>query len=348
MLAAIYQRKGKIKVMNIPRPEISDNEVLLKVKVSSICGTDRKIYQSGHRKIKEGTEQILGHEITGIIEEIGQNVKHYQKGMRIVLAPNVGCGHCQACHQGFEQLCSDYNAFGISWPGGFAEYVKIPEEAVRRGNMFEIPDELTYEEAAVIEPLACCYSTYEAMNIKPGDSLLIFGAGPMGILHLILNKHLGIGKTIIADIDESRLAISKDFGADYTIISNSNLRDTIMEITNGKGVNAIITAASVPSIQEQALDLIALNGNISFFAGLPALQEQIRFNSNIVHYKQLRITGTTGASLEQFRRTVKLVEDKSLNLKKIVTKRIALQELETIFNNREVFSNNIKIVVTFK
>jgi threonine dehydrogenase-like Zn-dependent dehydrogenase len=345
VLAAVYKGKKRIVIEDLSKPEIGEGDLLIKVVISSICGTDRKIYEYGHRKIPEGQEQILGHEITGIIEKTGKNVRYYREGMRVVIAPNVGCGHCPACRKGLEQLCPDFNAFGISWPGGFAEYLKIPEAVVKNGNVVVLPDSIDFEEAAVIEPLACCYNAYESLDIKPGNSLLIFGAGPMGMLHLVLNKHLGIGKTIMADLDEARLQISKKMGADYTVIGDQNLKERVMDITGGEGADYIITSAPVPIIQEQALELVAINGGINYFAGLPAGKEEIRFNSNTVHYKQLRITGTTGASLKQFRRTVKIAENKNLNLKRIVTKKIRLTELENIFEQPEVFSNNIKIVV---
>ena len=347
MLAAIYKGKKNIKVRDIPKPEIDDNEVLLKVKACSICGTDRKIYEYGHFKIKENNEYVLGHEISGVIEEVGKKVDYYKKGMRIALAPNVGCGFCEVCRKGLEQLCSEYNAFGISWPGGFAEYVKIPEIAVKHGNLVEIPESLSYEEAAIIEPLSCCYNAYESLNIRPGESLLIFGAGPMGILHLILNKHLGIGMTIVTDVDEKRLKLGQGFGADYLVKSDSGIKKTIMSLTKGIGVDNIITAASVPEIQEEALELVAINGKINFFAGLPAGKEEIKINSNVIHYKQLRITGTTGASLKQFRQTVKLSQGVGCNLKRMITKKIGIEELSTIFEDISVFNNNMKIVVSF-
>jgi threonine dehydrogenase-like Zn-dependent dehydrogenase len=347
MLAAIYNRKKNIEIRNIPKPEIGDNEVLLKVKVCSICGTDRKIYEYGHFKIKEKNEQILGHEISGVIEEVGKKVDYYEKGMRIALAPNVGCGFCEVCRKGLEQLCLDYNAFGISWPGGFTEYVKIPEIAVRHGNLVEIPESLSYEEAAIIEPLSCCYNAHESLNVRPGESLLIFGAGPMGILHLILNKYLGIGMTIVTDVDEKRLKLSQGFGADYIVKSDSRIKKTVISLTNGFGVDNIITAASVPEIQEESLGLVAINGKINFFAGLPVGKEEIKLNSNIIHYKQLKITGTTGASLKQFRQTVRLSENIGVNFKKVISKRIGLEELSTIFKDVSVFGNNLKIVINF-
>ncbi|MFW5985775.1 MAG: alcohol dehydrogenase catalytic domain-containing protein [Halanaerobiales bacterium] len=345
MLAAVFKGIGNIVVEDVPLPDIEEGDLLIKVKMSSICGTDRKIYKYGHRKIKEGREQILGHEISGVIEAAGSDVSYYEEGMRVVIAPNVGCGHCPACNRGLEQLCPDYNAFGIGWPGGFAEYLRIPAAVVKKGNVMVLPDKLSFEEAAVIEPLSCCYNAYQAMDIKAGDSMLIFGAGPMGILHLILNKYLGIGQTIVADIDQTRLQISKEMGADHILLNDDHLGHKIMELTAGRGVDNIITAAPVSVIQEQALELAAVNGNISFFAGLPSGQEEINFNSNTVHYKQLRVTGTTGASLQQFRRTVKLAESDDLDLKRIVTKKVCLKALEDIFEKPEVFSENIKIVV---
>ena len=348
MLASIYKGRKNIEIKDIPKPEIGDNEVLLKVKACSICGTDRKIYEYGHFKIKEKNEQILGHEISGVIEEVGKKVDYYEKGMRIALAPNVGCGFCEVCRKGLEQLCLDYSAFGISWPGGFAEYVKIPEIAVKHGNLVEIPPSLSYEEAALVEPLSCCYNAYESLNVRPGESLLIFGAGPMGILHLILNKHLGIGMTIMVDIDEKRLELSQGFGADHLIKSDSEIKETIMSLTNGIGVDNIITAASVPEIQEEALELVAINGKINFFAGLPVGKEEIKLNSNIIHYKQLKITGTTGASLKQFKQTVKISQNAGCNLKKIITKKIGIKELSTIFEDILVFNNNMKIIVSFE
>lgn len=348
MKAAIFKGKEKIKVEDVPKPKIGSDEVLLKVKTCSICGTDRKIYKFGHSKIAEGEERILGHEITGVIAETGENVEEYSTGMRVVVAPNVGCGHCHLCRRGLEQLCADYNAFGISWPGGFAEYVKIPASAVRRGNLVELPDKMSFEKASVLEPLACCYNAYEAMDIKPGDYIMIFGAGPMGILHLVLNKFLGSGKAAVVDIDEQRLELSRYFGADYTFGNDGELKDRVMEVTDGRGFDTVITAAPVPVIQEQALELVATGGNICYFAGLPAGKEEIKFNSNTVHYKQLRVTGTTGASLKQFRRTVKLAESDKLDLQKIVTKKIRLEELETIFDKPEVFSENVKIIVDYR
>lgn len=345
MRAAVYKSPGTLAVQEVPRPKVGRGQVLVQVKACSICGTDRKIYRQGHRKIREGEPRILGHEIAGEIVEIGEGVAHFRPGMRIAIAPNVGCGFCPICQQGLEQLCPDYDAFGISWPGGFAEYVLIPETAVAGGNLVQIPEALPYDEAAVVEPLACCFAGFEAMGIQPGDSLLIFGAGPMGNLHLMLNKKLGIGVTIVVDVDEGRLAFSRGLGADFALLNDASLRDRVMDITNGNGVDALIVAASVPALVGQALDLAATNGKVNVFAGLATGKETISINANTIHYRQVRVVGTTGATRGQFRTTLRLVSASGLDLKPIITMRIGLAELPSLLGDDAALDRNMKIVV---
>ncbi|MFW6007140.1 MAG: alcohol dehydrogenase catalytic domain-containing protein [Halanaerobiales bacterium] len=344
MQAAVFKGIQNMQIKDIKQPQINDEEVLLKVKACSICGTDRKIYNKGKDKIKEN--QILGHEISGKIIKVGKNVKYYKKNMRVTLAPNLGCGYCSICRQGLEQLCPDYKAFGIGLDGGFSEYMKISAPALRRGNVVEIPEQMSYEEAALIEPLACCYNAYEKLGIKPGESLLIFGAGIMGNFHLLLNKSLGTGMIIMVDIDQDRLEFSKKLGADYIFINDKNLIDEILELTDKKGVDNIVTAAPVAQIQKQALDLVSINGKINFFAGL-AEEEKIPVNTNKLHYKQQILTGTTGSTVQQFRKTLKIVNKTGINLKKMITRHISLEELPEVMADKDIFKKNMKIQVQF-
>lgn len=346
MRAAVYTGKGEMEIRDIPRPGIGPGEVLLRVRACSICGTDRKIFNRGHFKIGEGEDRILGHEITGEIAGTGEGVEYYTEGMRVAVAPNVGCGVCTSCRRGLDQLCPEYDAFGITWPGGFAEYVRVPAPAVRRGNLVEIPEGVDFSEAAIVEPLACCYSGYEALDAGPGDSVMIMGAGPMGNLHLMLNRHLGCGRTFVVDIDRERLEFSRRLGADFTLENDGGLADRVMELTGGEGVDVVITAAPVPVVQRQALELVAINGGINFFAGLPGDAEEVEINTNTVHYRQLRIVGNTGSTREQFRRTMRLVES-GLDVNPIITRRADLQELVGLMADDEALDANMKIVIEF-
>ncbi len=345
MRAAVYKGPGELSIQEVPRPGVGRGQVLVQVKACSICGTDRKIYKYGHPKIREGEERILGHEIAGEIVEVGEGEDYYREGMRVAIAPNVGCGFCRVCREGLEQLCPNYDAFGISWPGGFAEYLVIPSTAVARGNLVEIPAAVSYAEAAVVEPLACCFAAHESMGIQPGDSLLIFGAGPMGNLHLMLNKRLGIGLTIVVDVDEGRLEFSRSLGADFALMNDASLRDKVMDITRGNGGDALIIAAPVPQLVGQALELVATNGKVNVFAGLPAGKETIAINVNTIHYRQIRLLGTTGATRAQFRRTLRLIISSGMDLNRIITRKIGLAELGSVLGDASVLDQNMKIVV---
>lgn len=345
MLAAIYHGVKDITVEEIDKPKINHNEVLIRIKAASICGTDRKIYEYGHFKIKENTEVVLGHEISGVIDEVGQDVHKYKKGMHVVVAPNVGCGECEICKNGFDQLCPDFNAFGVTRPGGFAEYMKVTEDAVRNGNIIAIGDELSFEDGALLEPFSCCYNAWEAMRIQPGDNVLIVGAGPMGNLHLLLNKNLGSGKVFMTDISEERLSFSEKLGADYIFLNDQNLKQNILMRTNGYGVNAVIVATPISAIQNQALDLVGIKGSVSFFAGLPKGVDYANLKTNLIHYKQLRVTGTTGSSLGQFRKTVKIVKSLGIKLDRIVTKTIGINQLPKLFEDHVTFNKNMKVIV---
>ena len=164
--------KEQIQLNELPKPEISEKEVLIKVKAASICGTDVRMYKNGYPTASEETPLTLGHEISGDIVEVGAAVDFYQVGMRVAIAPNMGCGICDQCVSGNTHLCANYEAFGINLPGGFAEYLVIPEKAVRQGNISLIPDELSYEEAALIEPFSCVFNGQEIAGNKPGDNVM--------------------------------------------------------------------------------------------------------------------------------------------------------------------------------
>ncbi|RLC39570.1 MAG: Zn-dependent alcohol dehydrogenase [Candidatus Nealsonbacteria bacterium] len=313
-------------------PEINENEILIKVKACNICGTDIKILKYGYHKIKEGEHRILGHEITGEVIKKGKNLSVFNLGDRVAVAPNIGCGHCYLCAAGYNNLCNDYEAFGVSVDGGFAEYMKVTNKSIIGGNIIKIPENLSFLEASITEPFSCVYNAYESLKTCPSDNVLIIGAGAMGLLHLILSKIAGAKKVIVSDISDDRLKLAKKYGADVTLNpSKVNLKDEIFIYTGGKGADVIVTACSVPSIQEKALDLAAKLGRINFFGGLPEGKDSIMFKSNIVHYRQLKITGTTGSTISQFIKSMEILENKKFDIRGLITHTFSLEEIEDAF-----------------
>ncbi len=346
MLAVIYKGKGKLSVEDVPVPQISDDEILLKVRAASICGTDLKIKESGHFKNPDDKSIILGHEFSGEIAKLGKNVKNLSEGMRIVIAPNIGCGHCSECISGHTNLCEDYEAFGININGAFAEFVRIPSRYIYQGNIFLLPTNMTFEEGALIEPLAAAFNGTEAARISLSDIVLIIGSGPMGILNLMLTKLSGAQKVMVSEIIPERMEIAKKFGADSVINpKNRNLRSTLLELSYNRGPDVIIIAAPSGKAQEESLDFIARCGRIVFFGGLPRGKDIINFKSNVVHYKQVIITGTTGSSVIQYSKSLELASSKRINLNKLVSKKYPLSDAEKAFLSSKS-PENLKVLFT--
>jgi len=331
MKAAFYYRPNEIKVEEIDIPKINDNEMLLHVRTNSICGTDLRISRHGHFKIPSGQKRVLGHEIAGEIVQVGKLVDGFHEGMRVTTTPNIGCGFCEFCRDGFNNMCPNYEALGISFDGGFEEYMLVPSIAIKGGNIFPIPEHVSFEEASLIEPMSCCYNALRSVNTTPADVVLIIGAGSIGALHAILNRIAGAKKIMAADIRQDRLEKIKDFGVDVTInTSLVNLKDTVMTETNGRGVDVIITAVSVAEVQAQAVDLLATHGRVNFFAGL-GKGVLIQIDTNRVHYKGLRLVGTTGSTNSDYARCLQLVADGRANLERLVTRTFTLDEINQAF-----------------
>jgi len=326
-------------------PEINENELLIKVKACNICGTDIKILKYGYHKIKEGEHRILGHEVVGEVIKKGGNVSIFNLGDRVAVAPNIGCGHCYLCAAGYNNLCNNVKVFGISIDGGFAEYMKIPCKAIVSGNLIKIPENLSFFEASISEPFSCVYNAYESLKTSPSDNVLIIGAGAMGLLHLILSKIAGAKKVIVSDINDDRLKLAKKYGADIILNpSKVNLKEKVFSNTKGKGTDVIITACSIPSIQEEALDLAAKLGRINFFGGLPEGKDSIMFKSNIVHYRQLKITATTGSTISQFIKSMEILENKKFDIRGLITHTFGLEEIEEAFG-KAISGEGLKISI---
>lgn len=344
MKAIVFHGKDNIQIENIDVPNIGENEVLMRVRAASICGTDLRIISYGHFKIPEGETRILGHEIAGEIVAVGPRVKNLEVGTRISVAPNIGCGICNDCVGGNTNLCQNYEALGITFNGAFAEYVRIPYQFIEQGNIFCLPDSITYEEASLAEPLSTIINGSEACKIKPADIVLIIGAGPIGILHVMFAKLRGAQKVIVSEMINERREQVKKFGADFVIDpSKDDVRSVLMELSYGRGPDVIIVAAPSAKAQESSLDLIARGGRINFFGGLMKGQETINFNSNSVHYKQVYVTGTTGSNIMQYRRAMELIISRRINISSLISAKYSLDQAHEAFR-RASSKKDLKIL----
>ena len=333
MKAAVYLEPGRIEVTEIPDPEILEDELLIRVRAASICGTDLRIYKHGHFKIPAGERRVLGHEIAGDVIEVGSRAKGYAVGERVTVTPNVGCGLCRQCRAGANNMCPDYEAFGISLNGGFEEFLRIPGFAVQRGNVFHIPDGVTYAEAALVEPFSCSYRGQRQLHVDFEDTVLIVGAGPMGAFHTILAKLAGARKIIVSDLAPVRLENARRLGADVVVnVSSTDLAEAVMTETQGRGADVIVTAVSSPAVQAQAVALLATHGRVNFFAGLGA-GGTVEIDTNRLHYKGLVLTGTTGSSNSDYAAALELVGDRRADLSSLVTATFPLERIHDAFEH---------------
>ena len=345
MLAAVYYGPDDLRLEERPIPSIGPDEALLKVVSSGICGTDLRILHGGHRKFPPGTMRILGHEVVGDIVEVGANVPGLSSGQRVMVAPNFGCGRCRQCVTGNNNRCANYGAIGITLDGSFAEYMRIPAALMMQGGLIPIEQDVNPAAAALIEPLACVLRGQDAIKIGPDDIVLIAGAGPIGTMHVMLARLKGARRVIVSELAEARLPQALTAGADRGVnLSQENLADVIMQETNGEGVDAVIIAAPSHQAQQEALSLARIGGRINFFGGLPKDRPTIEFDSNLVHYKELVVTGTTACSTGDCWRAAEIVNAGRLDLALLISGHYPLKEIHTAFTAAENRSA-LKIVV---
>ena len=348
MLAAVYHGPNDIRVENVQKPEINKDELLIKVLSASICGTDLRIFHGNHRIYPPGTIRIPGHEVVGDIVAVGVRVTGYSIGQRVFVAPNMGCGHCKQCITGNNNLCANYQALGVTMDGGFAEYMKVPANSVRQGNIIQVSKDVDPAVAALMEPFACVLRGQNAVHIKPGEVVLVIGAGPIGVMHTKLAKVRGAGKVIVSEPISTRADQVRKMGADLVIDPvEQNLHKVLDEVTDGQGADVIIVAAPVHAAQESALDLAAIGGRINFFGGLPKDRPTINFDSNLVHYKELVITATTACSTADCWQAAAIVNAGLIDLTELVSQRFPLKEAVQAFAAAED-RKELKIVLSHK
>ena len=332
MLAATFTQGGAFTVADIPQPRIADDEILLRVSSTSICATDLKIIRNGHHMLAEGRRIVLGHEFIGVIEQLGSKVQAHQVGQRVGIAPNAGCGQCDACIRGRSNYCPQYTAFGINRDGAHAAYVAVPRRFIAQGNVVALPEEVSDKEASLLEPFSCVVGGVRVSRIELGDTVVIFGAGPMGLMHLMLCRISGAAKVVVVDPIDERLRQATDLGCDLALNPlKENVPERIMHATAGRGIEVIITACPVAEVQSEAIGLLAPFGRLCLFGGLPKGSDPTPIDTNAIHYGNLVATGSTGGSVADYRIAMKLVAARRVDLARVISDVFTLDQLEAAY-----------------
>lgn len=324
MKAAVFYGPDDLRIEERPVPAISSEEVLVKVAACAICGSDVRTWRFGARNITP--PMTMGHELAGTIVETGSAVTGLVVGQRVAVAPAVPCGQCPYCRRGVQTMCDHLRSIGYEFHGGFAEYLVAPPAAVRAGCVNPVPDNLSFEEAAIAEPLACAINGQELLKVGMGDTVVILGAGPLGCLHTDLARVRGASKTILADIQPRRLELARPFQANVLVdMTAENLRERVLAETEGAGASVVIVAAPSGQAQVEALSLAAKQGRISFFGGLPKDKPCIHIDANLVHYRELFVIGAYGSAPRHNRMALDLLAAGRIHSSALIGSRVPLE-----------------------
>jgi L-iditol 2-dehydrogenase len=340
MKAAMLYGVKDLKIEDVPTPKVEAGEVLVKVKAATTCGTDLKIFQRGYVEKIIKLPTIFGHEWAGEVVEVSEGLEWPAKGMRVRAGNSAPCLHCTMCQKGKYNLCEN-----MIWLwGAYAEYIKVPARMVLV-NMQEIPPHVSYEEAAITEPLACVLHGAEEAGIKLGDAVAIIGAGPIGLLHLLTAKRLGVEKAIVIDLVEERLDFAERLGADETInAGKGDVAETVRKLTRGYGADVVIEAIGLPATWEQALRLVSRGGTVLEFGGCPPGTE-IRVNAEMLHYGEVMVMGAFHATPLHFRKALNLIASRTIDVRPLITRKMRLEEIKEAFEILATSKSEIKIAI---
>jgi L-iditol 2-dehydrogenase len=332
MNALVYRGPGDLRLERRDPPRPGAGEVLVRVEACGICGTDLRIRAGKHRAYGDGVCRVPGHEIAGTIAAVGAGAPG-REGDRVFVAPNVGCGRCRQCRDGRINLCVRPEALGITRDGALAEYLLVPADAVAQGNLLPVPPEADAAAVALIEPLACVLRGQRPLAISSEDVVLIVGAGPIGLLHLAVARVREPALVIVSEPAEQRREQAAARGADIVVDpAASDLAAVVAERSeDGRGADVVVTAAPVAAAQRQAVELAAPGGRINFFGGLPRDAAVVEIDTNLIHYKELLVTGTTANTTEDCREALELVVAGAIDTGELVSARFGLDEADGAF-----------------
>ena len=321
MKALRFYAPEDVRLEEVPDPVCGPDEVKLRVRNCSTCGTDVKIFYNGHQNLTP--PRITGHEIAGEIVEVGASVSGgWQVGDRVQVIAAVPCGECHECRKGWMEVCQNQTSVGYQYDGGFAEFMIVPREVLKVDGLNKIPDNVGFDEASAAEPLACAINAQALLGIEEGDTVVVFGAGPIGCMHIRIARGVhNCGPIYLVDVNEDRLALSAAaVSPDGTInAAQEDVVARVLELTDGRGADVVITATAANITQEQAIAMAARNGRISFFGGLPKTDPTITCDSNIVHYRQLHIHGANGSSPAHNKQALAYISSGQVPVKDLIT-----------------------------
>ncbi len=337
MRVAMYYNNNDVRLEEMPKPKIGPEELLVKVLASGICGSDVMEWY----RIKKAP-LVLGHEIAGDIVEVGRDVAGFNRGDRVVVSHHVPCNTCHYCLSGNHTCCETLHTTNF-FPGGFAEYLRVPPINVDRGT-FLLPEEVSYEEGVFVEPLACVVRSQREAGLKPGDSVVVLGSGMSGLLHILLAKASGSGRIIATDINPQRLKMAADLGAEAIIDAREDVPLSVREANGGRPADLVIVCAGALSAFQQALGCVDRGGTILCFATTePGVELSVPLND--FWRNAITILPSYANSPYDARIALELIRSKRIPVAKLITHRLGLDETGRGFQLVAEAETSIKVII---
>ncbi len=333
-MIAEYHSNSDIRIKHIKKPTIGKNEALVKMEACGICGTDVLEWYR-----KKSAPKILGHEMSGIVVEVGKNVSDFKNGDRVFVSHHVPCFDCYYCDNNKHSACDSLHS-GNFYPGGFSEYIKIPEENLKYGT-FKLPDNMTFDEAAMIEPMACAVAGQKMLKISSGQTILILGSGISGLCHTMLAKMKGL-KVITTDISSFRIKQAYNFGSDYSLHADELTDEKLKEVNGGRLADIVINCTGSDSAIKSAFNFVDKKGQILIFA---VSSKNIELSSVKLWRNEISVIFSYGAATNEISETIKLYAQNKINLMKMISHRIPLSEIVNGFKLVESANESIKVVI---
>lgn len=343
MKAAVLEALNKIVVQDVEDPQIDDDSALLRVESVCICGSDIRIFRHGNPRVNPPA--ITGHETAGVVVRVGKNVTRVREGDRVAVGADVPCGECHWCRHGLGNNCHVNYAVGYQIPGSFAETMKLPKLVLDHGPVTPFSDKLSFDVAAMAEPLGCAINGLELVNLSLGKTIAIVGMGPIGCMIVDLARLMGATKVMCIQRSQRRMEIAKTYGADvYVNSSEEDMVARCREETGGEGPDVVITSCGSVEVHEQAIEMVAHRGYVNLFGGLGKDVRPMSVLSNTIHYKECFVTGSHGCVPRHHEMAIDLLERRLVRVDPLITHHFSLDEIHKAFETMES-KQGMKIVV---
>jgi len=341
MTAAVLYGKEDVKIEKVPIPLVEDGEVLVKVQVALTCGTDLKVYQRGYHARMIVPPALFGHELAGVIEEVGAGVRGFKKGMRVVALNSAPCQMCFYCSRHQENLCEDL----LFNNGAYAEYIRVPKRIVEL-NMLAIPPHVSFEEAAIVEPLACVLRGLHETGVEIGDTVTVIGAGPIGLMFVHVAQ--AVGCNVIAVVKrESQIESARKMGA-HDVVHIGSVTNPVEAVRAlspaGRGSDVVIEAVGRPEAWVWATEMVRKGGTVNFFGGC-AKGAKVELDTNRLHYSEVTLKATFHHTPETVRKAFALIAEKKIRPADYITGEAPLSRLQEVLHHMKNRNGDIKTAI---